>query len=82
MDRDVRVVLAATLQIVHHHRRDAPGLRHAHVALESIRRSLVRGERTLTIDDHQLLFTTTSLFERIVRLLRRMQSAMAAHARG
>jgi phosphate:Na+ symporter len=49
--------------------------------MESIRRSLVRGERTLTIDDHQLLFTTTSLFERIVRLLRRLQSAMAAHAR-
>ena len=49
--------------------------------MESIRRSLVRGERALTIDDHQLLFTSTSLFERIVQLLRRLQSAMAAHAR-
>jgi len=46
--------------------------------MEGIRRSLLRGEQTLTIDEHQALFTSTSLFERIIRLLRRLQSLLAA----
>ena len=45
--------------------------------MEGIRRSLLRGEQTLTIDEHQALFTSTSLFERIIRLLRRLQSLLA-----
>ena len=50
--------------------------------MESVRGSLVRGEQTLTIDEHQTLFTSTSLFERVIRLLRRLQAVMAATARG
>ena len=50
--------------------------------MDAIRRALVQGERTLTIDEHQTLFTSTSLFERIIRLLRRLQSVMAATVRG
>ena len=49
--------------------------------MDGIRRSLVRGERTVTIDEHQALFTSTSLFERIIRLLRRLQTTIAAGAR-
>ena len=45
--------------------------------MDGIRRALVQGEHTLTIDEHQTLFTSTSLFERIIRLLRRLQSVMA-----
>lgn len=40
--------------------------------MESIRQGLVRGERTLTVDEHQVLFTSTALFERIIRLLRQL----------
>ncbi len=43
--------------------------------MEGIRQGLVRGERTLTVDEHQVLFTSTALFERIVRLLRRFQES-------
>ena len=32
--------------------------------MESIRGSLISSEQTLTIDEHQTLFTSTSLFER------------------
>ena len=45
--------------------------------MDGIRRALLQGEHTLTIDEHQTLFTSTSLFERIIRLLRRLQSVLA-----
>ena len=45
--------------------------------MESIRQGLVRGERTLTVDEHHVLFTSTALFERIIRLLRRFQEGLA-----
>ena len=41
--------------------------------MEAIRRGFLRGEQTLSIDEHQALFTSTSLFERIIRLLRRLR---------
>ena len=44
--------------------------------MESMRQGLVRGERTLTVDEHQVLFTSTALFERIIRLLRRFQEGL------
>lgn len=52
--------------------------------MESIRRSLLRGEHTLTIEEHQALFTTTRLFERIILLLRQLQAGLmrVAPARG
>ena len=49
--------------------------------MEAIRRSLLRGEQTLTIDEHQALFTSTRLFERIIRLLRRLHAVEAASTR-
>jgi phosphate:Na+ symporter len=49
--------------------------------MEAIRRSLLRGEQTLTIDEHQALFTSTRLFERIIRLLRRLHTVEAASTR-
>ena len=45
--------------------------------MESIRQGLVRGERILTVDEHHVLFTSTALFERIIRLLRRFQEGLA-----
>ena len=44
--------------------------------MENIRQGLVRGERTLTVDEHHVLFTSTALFERIIRLLRRFQESL------
>jgi len=64
----------ANLEMLHHLTADRGQL------MDGIRRSLVRGERTLTIDEQQVLFTSTSLFERIIRLLRRLQTTMAAGA--
>jgi hypothetical protein len=65
----------ANLEMLHHLTADRGQL------MESIRGSLVRGEQTLTIDEHQTLFTSTSLFERIIRLLRRLQAVLAAPPR-
>ena len=48
--------------------------------MEGIRRSLVRGEHTLTLEEHQALFTSTRLFERIILLLRQLQKGLAPHA--
>jgi hypothetical protein len=50
--------------------------------MESIRQGLVRGERTLTVDEHQVLFTSTALFERIIRLLRRFHEGLAISGGG
>ena len=50
--------------------------------MAGIRGSLVRGEQTLSIEEHQTLFTSRGLFERIIRLLRRLQAVMVATARG
>ena len=61
----------ANLELLHHLTADR-----GHV-MDGIRRALLQGEHTLTIDEHQTLFTSTSLFERIIRLLRRLQSVMA-----
>ncbi len=61
------------LELLHHLTADRSQI------MDGIRRSLVSGERTLSIDEHQALFTSTSLFERIIRLLRRLQ---AVEARG
>ena len=61
----------ANLELLHHLTADRGQV------MDGIRRALVRGEHTLTIDEHQTLFTSTSLFERIIRLLRRLQSVMA-----
>ena len=47
--------------------------------MESIRRTLLRGEHTLTIAEHQALFTSTRLFERIILLLRQLQIGLAPH---
>jgi len=44
--------------------------------MEAIRRGFLRGEQTLSIDEHQALFTSTSLFERIIRLLRRLRAEL------
>jgi len=49
--------------------------------MERIRQGLVRGERTLTVDEHHVLFTSTALFERIIRLLRRFQEGLARDRR-
>jgi phosphate:Na+ symporter len=49
--------------------------------MESIRQGLVRGERTLTVDEHHVLFTSTALFERIIRLLRRFQEGLGQERR-
>lgn len=48
--------------------------------LEAVRGSLLRGEVTLSPDEHHVLFTSTSLFERIIRLLRRSERAWRARA--
>ena len=61
----------ANLELLHHLTADRGDV------MEGIRRSLLHGEQTLTIDEHQTLFTSTSLFERIIRLLRRLQSVLA-----
>jgi hypothetical protein len=45
--------------------------------MDDIRRSLLRGEHTLTIEEHQALFTSTRLFERTVLLLRQLQTGLA-----
>jgi phosphate:Na+ symporter len=66
----------ANLEILHHLTADRGQI------MDGIRRSLLRGGQILTIDDHQALFTSTSLFERIIRLLRRVHSTMVATARG
>jgi len=44
--------------------------------MERLRQGLVRGERTLTVEEHHVLITSTALFERIVRLLRRFQEGL------
>jgi phosphate:Na+ symporter len=62
----------ANLELLHHLTADRGEI------MEGIRRSLLRGEQILTIDEHQALFTSTSLFERIIRLLRRLQALLAA----
>jgi phosphate:Na+ symporter len=49
--------------------------------MERIRQGLVRGERTLTVDEHHVLFTSTALFERIIRLLRRFQEGLGRERR-
>jgi hypothetical protein len=41
--------------------------------MDGIRRSLLRGEHTLTLEEHQALFTSTRLFERIILLLQQLQ---------
>ena len=48
--------------------------------MEGIRRSLLRGEHTLTLEEHQALFTSTRLFERIILLLRQLQTGLAPRA--
>ena len=59
------------LEILHHLTMDRGQL------MESLRRSLLRGEHTLTVEDHQALFTSTRLFERVILLLRQLQSNLA-----
>jgi phosphate:Na+ symporter len=59
------------LEVLHHLTADRGEL------MESIRRSLLRGEQTLTIEEHQALFTSTRLFERIILLLRQLQTGLA-----
>jgi len=49
--------------------------------MDRIRQGLVRGERTLTVDEHHVLFTSTALFERIIRLLRRFQEGLGRERR-
>ena len=46
--------------------------------MEGIRRSLLRGEHTLTIEEHQALFTSTRLFERIILLLRQLHTGLSS----
>ena len=65
----------ANLELLHHLTADRGQI------MDGIRRALLRSEHTLTLDEHQALFTSTSLFERIIRLLRRLHSVMAATAR-
>ena len=60
----------ANLEVLHHLTADRGQV------MDSIRRALLQGENSLSIDEHQALFTSTSLFERIIRLLRRLQSVM------
>jgi Na+/phosphate symporter len=45
--------------------------------MDDIRRSLLRGEHALTPEEHQALFTSTRLFERIILLLRMLQAGLA-----
>jgi hypothetical protein len=61
----------ANLELLHHLTADRGQV------MDGIRRALLQGEHTLTIDEHQTLFTSTSLFERIIRLLRRLESVVA-----
>jgi len=61
----------ANLEVLHHLTTDRSRL------MEGIRRSLLRGEHTLTIEEHQALFTSTRLFARIVLLLRILQTSLA-----
>jgi Na+/phosphate symporter len=60
-----------TLEQLHHLTADRGEL------MESIRRSLLQGEHTLTLEEHQALFTSTRLFERIILLLRQLQTGLA-----
>jgi len=62
---------ATNLEVLHHLTADRGEL------MEGIRRSLVRGENTLTLEEHQALFTSTRLFERIILLLRQLQTGLA-----
>jgi Na+/phosphate symporter len=59
------------LEVLHHLTADRSQL------MEGIRRSLVRGEQTLTIEEHQALFTSTRLFARVILLLRLLQTGLA-----
>ena len=59
------------LEVLHHLTADRSEL------MEGIRRSLLRGEHTLTLEEHQALFTSTRLFERIILLLRQLQTGLA-----
>lgn len=61
----------ANLEVLHHLTADRGEL------MEGIRRSLLRGEQTLTLEEHQALFTSTRLFERIILLLRQLQTSLA-----
>ena len=61
----------ANLEVLHHLTADRGEL------MEGIRRSLLRGEHALTLDEHQALFTSTRLFERIILLLRQLQTGLA-----
>jgi hypothetical protein len=61
---------AANLDLLHQLTADRGHL------MEGIRGALVRGERTLSLEEHQTLFTSTSLFERIIRLLRRLHAVL------
>ena len=61
----------ANLEVLHHLTADRGEL------MEGIRRALLRGEQTLTLEEHQALFTSTRLFERIILLLRQLQSGLA-----
>jgi phosphate:Na+ symporter len=44
--------------------------------MERIRQALLRGEQSLSLEDHQTLFTSTSLFERTIRLLHALAGAL------
>jgi hypothetical protein len=59
------------LEMLHHLTADRSQM------MEAIRKSLMRGEQTLTIEEHQALFTSTRLFERIIKLLRQLQLGLA-----
>ena len=61
----------ANLEVLHHLTADRSRL------MEGIRRSLLRGEQTLTIEEHQALFTSTRLFARVILLLRILQTGLA-----
>ena len=58
---------AANLELLHDLTADRSEL------MAAIRRALLRGAQTLSPDEHQVLFTSTSLFERVIRLLRRLR---------
>jgi hypothetical protein len=61
----------SNLEVLHHLTADRSRL------MDGIRRSLLRGEQTLTIEEHQALFTSTRLFARIILLLRLLQTGLA-----
>jgi hypothetical protein len=61
----------ANLEVLHHLTADRSRL------MDGIRRSLLRGEQTLTLEEHQALFTSTRLFARIILLLRLLQTGLA-----